>query len=283
MPLVTALRVHPVKSFAPVPVSEALVEPWGLEHDRRWMLIDRDGEMVSQRQDPRLGQFRATVPAAGRPGSLLIEAPDGQTLAVEPPDGKPQPVTMFGNPMETVEADPEVSAWFSRQLGADLRLVHQDDAIRRPTEHLVSLADGYPLQLASTSSLEALNQLIAAGHPDDPVRGAAVPMGRFRPNVVVEGAEAWAETGWLRLRIGEVEFQVAKQCGRCVMTTLDPDTGERRGPEPLRALGRHRRFGKTLGFGMLLVPVGPLGTLRVGDRVTVLEQGPLPEPDRRGD
>ncbi|QMU76301.1 MOSC domain-containing protein [Streptacidiphilus sp. PB12-B1b] len=278
---VTDLLVYPVKSLAPVVVPEAAVEPWGLEHDRRWMLVGADGEMVSQRQDPRLGQLRATPGIAGRPGSLLVEAPDGQSLEIEAPVGEPRPVTMFGDPMETVEAAQEASAWFSKLLDADLRLVYLDDAARRPTEHLVSLADGYPLQLASTASLDDLNRLIAGDHPDDPVRGAPVPMGRFRPNVVVEGAGAWAETGWLRLRIGAVEFRVAEQCGRCVMTTLDPATGDRRGPEPLKALGRHRKFGRTLGFGMLLVPVGELGTIRVGDRVTVLEQGPLPEPDRR--
>jgi uncharacterized protein YcbX len=283
MPRVTDLRVYPVKSFAPLVVPESVVEPWGLRHDRRWMLVDGDGEMVSQRQDPRLGQFRATPSGSGRPGALLVRAPGGQSLEIEAPVGEPRPVTMFGNPMETVEAPRETSAWFSELLGAELRLVYLDDAVRRPTEHLVSLADGYPLQVANTASLEALNQLIAEGHPDDPVRGAAVPMGRFRPNVVVEGFPAWAETGWQRIRIGEVEFRVAKQCGRCVMTTLDPDTGDRRGPEPLRALGRHRKFGKTLGFGMLLVPVGALGSIRVGDQVTVLAQGPLPEPDRQDD
>jgi len=281
MPTVTDLRIHPVKSLAPLSLQQSLVEPWGLRHDRRWMLVDAHGELVSQRQEPRLGQFHAVPLDDGRPGSLLLSSPEGQSLVLELPTGPTHPVTMFGLPMATVDAPAEASAWFSKLLDAELRLVHLADAADRPTAHPVNLADGYPVNLACSASLAALNELIAAGHPDDPVKGAAVPMGRFRPNVVVDGTEAWAETGWLRVRIGEVEFRVAEQCGRCVMTTLDPETSERRGPEPLRALGRHRKFGRTLGFAMQLLPVGPLGTLRVGDRLTVLEQGPLPVPEKR--
>jgi uncharacterized protein YcbX len=94
-------------------------------------------------------------------------------------------------------------------------------------------------------------------------------MNRFRPNVVVAGAPAWAEDDWTRIAIGEVTFRVAKTCGRCVVTTTDQDTAER-GKEPLRTLGRHRRFGGELVFGQNLVPEST-GTLRLGDRVTVLE------------
>jgi uncharacterized protein YcbX len=272
----TDLRIHPVKSLAPVPVRTARVEPWGLRDDRRWMLVDAGGKMVSQREDPRLGQLVATVPA---PGTLLLSAAGATPLTVVAPTGPLVPVSVFGLDFESVDAGDEAAKWFSALLGADLRLIHQDKAERRPLEVVTSLADGAPLLVTNSSSLAALNDLIAADHPDDPVKGAPVPMGRFRTNLVVDGAEAWAETGWRRIRVGEVEFRVMQQCGRCVMTTLDPDTGERRGPEPLRALGRHRKFGRTLGFGMQIVPVGPLGELRVGDPVTVLEQGPLPQPE----
>jgi uncharacterized protein YcbX len=272
----TDLRIHPVKSLAPVPVRTARVEPWGLRDDRRWMLVDAGGKMVSQREDPRLGQLVATVPA---PGTLLLSAAGATPLTVVAPTGPLVPVSVFGLDFESVDAGDEAARWFSALLGADLRLIHQDKAERRPLEVVTSLADGAPLLVTNSSSLAALNDLIAADHPDDPVKGAPVPMGRFRTNLVVDGAEAWAETGWRRIRVGEVEFRVMQQCGRCVMTTLDPDTGERRGPEPLRALGRHRKFGRTLGFGMQIVPVGPLGELRVGDPVTVLEQGPLPQPE----
>ncbi|MFC1407888.1 MOSC domain-containing protein [Streptacidiphilus sp. N1-12] len=284
--LLTDLRIHPVKSLAPVPLARVRVEPWGLAGDRRWMLVDAAGKMVSQREDPRLGQISPSLP---RPGTLLVTAPGAGTLTVAEPQAGPQqdrllPVTLFGVGFEAVHAGEEAAAWFSRLLGAELRLVFQDRAERRPMPVPTSLADGYPLLLTSTASLDALNAHIAADHPDDPVKGAPLPMGRFRANLVVEGAEPWAETGWKRIRIGGTEFRVEQQCGRCVITTLDPETGERRGPEPLRALARHRRFGDSLAFGMQMTPLGPadeLGELRVGDPVTVLESGPLPEPRSR--
>lgn len=93
-------------------------------------------------------------------------------------------------------------------------------------------------------------------------------MNRFRPNVVVAGTAAWAEDGWSRIAIGEVAFRVAKMCGRCVVTTTDQETAER-GREPLRTLGRHRRFGNQLVFGQNLVPENP-GTIRVGDPFRIL-------------
>ena len=271
----TDLRIYPVKSLAPVPVRQVEIEPWGPAGDRRWMVVDAAGKMVSQREDPRLGQITATLP---EPGVLQLVS-DGRVLRLSEPDGALVPVSLFGLGFELVDAGDEAAAWLRKVLGRELRLVHQDRPERRPLEVVTSLADGYPLLVTSTASLEALNVLIARDHPEDPVKGAPVPMGRFRSNFVVEGAEAWAETGWRRIRVGEVEFEVVQQCGRCVMTTLDPATGERRGPEPLRALGRHRKFGRTLGFGMQLAPVGT-GAVRVGDEVVVLAEGPLPEPER---
>ncbi|WP_042397709.1 MOSC domain-containing protein [Streptacidiphilus carbonis] len=277
---VTDLRIHPVKSLAPVPLREVEIEPWGPAGDRRWMVVDANGRMVSQREDPRLGQLTATLP---EPGVLELAA-DGLVLRVPEPGKAPGeaalvPVTLFGTGFELVDAGEAAASWLRKVLGRELRLVHQDRPERRPLEVVTSLADGYPLLVTSTASLADLNRLIALDHPDDPVRGAPVPITRFRSNVVVDGARPWAETGWRRIRVGEAEFEVVQQCGRCVMTTLDPATGERRGPEPLRALGRHRKFGPTLGFGMQLAPVRT-GTVRVGDEVVVLAEGPLPEPER---
>jgi uncharacterized protein YcbX len=270
----TDLVIYPVKSFAPVPLGQVEIEPWGPAGDRRWMVVDAAGTMVSQREDPRLGQITASLP---EPGVLELES-GGERLRLSEPDGALLPVSVFGLGFELVDAGDAAAAWLRKVLGRELRLVHQDRPERRPLEVTTSLADAYPLLVTSTASLDALNELIALDHPDDPVKGAAVPMGRFRSNRVVRGAEAWAETGWRRIRVGEVEFEVVQQCGRCVMTTLDPATGERRGPEPLRALGRHRRFGRTLAFGMHLAPVGS-GVVRVGDEVVVLAEGPLPEPE----
>ena len=267
-----SIHVHPVKAFRGLAPREAVVEPWGLTGDRRWVLIDDGGKVVTQRQQPRLALAAAELLPDG---GLRLSAPGTEPLTVPvPPPVGTVPVEIFRDKVEGVPAEGTAPhAWCSAYVGAAVRLVHMDDpATRRPVDpdhalpgETVSFADGYPLLLTTTASLDALNSLIAQGdHPDQ----GPLPMNRFRPNVVVSGTAAWAEDGWSRLAIGEVVFRVAKTCGRCVVTTTDQATAER-GKEPLRTLGRHRRFGDRLVFGQNLVPQSA-GTIRVGDPVEIL-------------
>ncbi|MEU6476924.1 MOSC N-terminal beta barrel domain-containing protein [Streptomyces sp. NPDC047017] len=270
-----SIHIHPVKAFRAVGLREALVEPWGLAGDRRWVVIDDGGKVVTQRQQPLLALAVAEL-APG--GGLLLSAPGQDPVTVPVPVPVPQPgatvtVDIFGDKVEAVPAGPAAHAWCGALVGADVRLVHMDDpATRRPVDpdyarpgETVNFADGYPLLLTSVASLDSLNSLIAEG--DRPDEGP-VPMDRFRPSVVVAGPPAWAEDDWQRVAIGEVTFRVAKMSGRCVVTTTDQSTGAR-GKEPLRTLGRHRRFGGSLVFGQNLVPEST-GTIRVGDPFTVL-------------
>lgn len=269
---VQALHVHPVKSVAGAAPDEVAVEPWGLSGDRRWALVDAWGAVVTQREQARL-TLASARPADG--GGIVLSAPGMPDLGVEVPGPAPsEPVRLFGKKVETVAASSTAADWFSTYLGAPVRLVHLDDpAVRRPVDpryalpgETVSLADAYPVLLATTASLDALNAWIAQG--EHPAEGP-LPMTRFRPNLVVAGAEAWAEDGWRRIAIGDAVFRGVRECGRCVVTTIDPLTAER-GKEPLRTLAAHRRIGKSLAFGRQLVPVRP-GTIRVGDEVRVLE------------
>ncbi|MFJ9642084.1 MOSC domain-containing protein [Streptomyces sp. NPDC101206] len=269
---VRSLHVHPVKSVAGAAPDEVAVEPWGLSADRRWALVDSAGKVITQREQPRLALASAR-PLEG--GGVAVAAPGMAGLVVEVPDPGPlEPVALFGKKVETVVAARAGGDWFSTYLGIPVRLVHMDDpAVRRPVDpdyalpgETVSLADGYPVLLTTLASLDALNLLIAQGdHPEE----GPLPMDRFRPNVVVAGAEAWAEDGWRRIAIGDAVFRGARECGRCVVTTTDQRTAER-GKEPLKTLARHRRIGKSLAFGRLLVPVRT-GTVHVGDEVRVLE------------
>ncbi|MFJ8942552.1 MOSC domain-containing protein [Streptomyces sp. NPDC102395] len=265
-----SIHIHPVKAFRSVSLREAVVEPWGLAGDRRWALIDDGGKVVTQRQQPRLAQAAAELLPGG---GLRLSAPGLEPLTVEVPE-PPATVSMeiFSDKVKAVVAEEAAHAWCSAYLGADVRLVHMDDpATRRPVdpEHAlpgetVSFADGYPLLVTAGASLDALNALIAAGgHAAE----GPLPMDRFRPNLVVAGTEPWAEDGWSRISVGEVDFRVAKMCGRCVVTTTDQSTSDR-GKEPLYSLGRHRRIDGKLMFGQNLVPVSG-GTIRVGDPVRV--------------
>jgi uncharacterized protein YcbX len=172
--------------------------------------------------------------------------------------------------MLAAAAGPAADAWFSAYVGEPARLVYLDDPTRRAVDpefgrdgDVVSFADGYPLLLTSTASLDQLGDwLVAEG--DEPL-----PMNRFRPSAVVNGFDPWAEDRWRRVRIGDVSFRVVKPCGRCVVTTTDQFTGER-GSQPLRMLAKRRRFGQKLVFGQNLIPDTP-SQIRVGDPVEVTE------------
>ncbi|MET8569549.1 MOSC N-terminal beta barrel domain-containing protein [Streptomyces sp. NPDC004783] len=268
-----SIHVHPVKAFRALAPGRAVVEPWGLAGDRRWMLVDDRGKVVTQREQPRLALAAAELLPGG---GIRLSAPGRTPLTVPVPQpAETVPVEIFRDKVEAVPArDDAAHAWCSAYLGAKVRLVHLDEpATRRPVDprhalpgETVSFADGYPLLLTTTASLDALNSLIAEG------RHAAegpLPMNRFRPNLVVSGTAAWAEDGWSRVTVGEVAFRVAKPSGRCVVTTTDQHSAER-GKEPLHTLGRHRRIDGKLVFGQNLVPLGP-GTIRVGDPVTIAE------------
>ncbi|MFF8100338.1 MOSC domain-containing protein [Streptomyces sp. NPDC014986] len=266
---VHSIHIHPVKAFRSLPLREVVVEPWGPAGDRRWMLVDDGGKVVTQRRHPRLALAGAELLPGG---GVRLSAPGAAPVTVAVPvSGGTVPVDLFGTEVEVVPAeDAAVHAWCSAFLGTGVRLVHLDDpATRRPVDpdyalpgETVSFADGYPLLLTTTASLGHLNSLIAeGGHPDE----GPLPMNRFRPNVVVEGTAPWEEELWRRITIGEVAFRVAKQCARCVVTTTDQDTA-RRGREPLHTLAKHQRTGGKLLFGQNLVPLST-GTIRVGDPV----------------
>ena len=266
-----AITVFPVKSCRGTRVDTATVQPWGLEGDRRWMLVDDAGDVVTAREHPRLLLAR---PALRPDGGLDLTHPDAAPLTVAAPDAPLVPVQIWKSRLPAAIASDEAHAWFSKIAGIALRLVHLDDPTRRrinpdfsrPTDR-VSFADGYPLLLATTASLDALNDLIAAGpRPEE----GPLPMTRFRPNVVVAGAQAWEEDGWRRLRIGQAEFRAVKGCNRCVMTMIDPDTLAKN-KEPIATLARHRRWEGETWFAMNLVPDTPGATIHIGDEVEVLE------------
>jgi len=270
-PVLSSLHIYPVKSCRRVDLDETMVEPWGLAGDRRWVVIGEDTVRLTQRTVPRMALVRPEYAADGR---LTLRAPGMPDLELAPPlraQGAAAIAVTVGRFSGHAAAGGEAAdEWFTEFLGCAARLAYMDDTSVRPTnpeysreQDRVSFADGYPLLLASTASLSALGSWIAE------MGGDPVPMTRFRPNVVIDGTEPWAEEDWTRVRLGEQVFRVVKPCDRCVMTTVDPERGEFDGRQPLRALRKNHRTGKLVYFGMNLVP-DTVGPLRVGDDFAVL-------------
>ena len=264
---------YPVKSCRGQQLAEAVVEPWGLAGDRRWMLTDADGKFVTARDHPAL----VLVTPAIDDGAIWLRTPGLPDLKVPVPadDAPVTPVRVWASELDAAVAGDEAGQWLSKVTGFDARLVYLDDPTRRKTNpdysqdgDLVSFADGFPLLATTESSLERLNEWIAAG---DHAAEGPLPMARFRPNVVIAGAEPFAEDDWRRVMIGDMTFRVAKPCGRCVLTTVDPETATK-GKEPLATLARHRRWDGNVWFGVNLIPDAPRqGAIRVGDPAEILE------------
>jgi uncharacterized protein len=272
----SALYIYPVKSLRGIAVSTAAVTDRGLHMDRRWMLVDAAGRFMSQRQTPRM----ALVSVAVREGGLALDAPGMEPLLVpfEAPTPEPLEVEVWRDRCEARTVGPSFDRWFTRFLGQDCRLVQMPEETLRPVDPIyaahpddhVSFADGYPFLLISEASLDDLNRRLRERD------AAPVDMIRFRPNLVVRGAQAYAEDDWKRLRIASTEFRVVKPCSRCVIPTVDLATGEK-GREPLATLTQYRRRDNKVFFGQNLVhewpSVGPAPVLRVGDAVELMDPG----------
>ncbi|MFC7489701.1 MULTISPECIES: MOSC domain-containing protein [unclassified Knoellia] len=274
---VVGLNVHPVKSTAVRPVRSAAVELPGFAGDRRWMVIDAEGVLVSARELPRLFSISADTPETSSEvtATLRLRAPGMPDLQLPGTGSEVLPVRLHRHDLTGALEAPEADEWVSRVAGVPgLRLVRCVDPTRRALnpdfsqggDH-TAYADGYPVTLASQRSLGRLNDWIAEGAVD---RGEPVPeplsIERFRPNVVIGGdLEAFVEDRWSTVRLGEVTFRVAKPVDRCVMTTIDPGTLAT-SKEPIRTLARHRRWNGKTWFAMQLIP-DSTGVVRVGDEV----------------
>lgn len=266
---VSSLWIFPVKSFRGAAHATARILPWGLEGDRRWMLATPEGACLTQREYPRM----ALIQAQNHEDGVVFISPSGSRMFAEfpRPDAATLAVMIWGDTVPARVADDAANAWLGAELGADCRLVHMADMAARPIDpryarpdETVSFADGFPLLIATQSSLDDLNARLAS----------PITMLRFRPNLVIEGAPAWDEDSWHLIRAGEAIFEIAKPCDRCVLTTIDPETGQKPDPrEPLRTLAQFRRDVRNkVIFGQNVIP-RRLGIVRVGDEVEILARG----------
>ena len=255
---------YPVKSLRGNQLRSATVDARGISLDRHWMLVDGQGTFLSQRQLPRMVLVKTQVEDQG----LHLSAPGMPELTIpHTSDGtNTVRVKVWRDECEAQTADPRADSWLSEFLGRDCRLVLLAPGTVRQVDpdyalhgDQVGFADGFPFLLISQASLDDLNLRLPA----------PLSMERFRPNLVISGCDAYAEDSWQRIRIGELVFRVAKPCSRCVIPTIDPDTGSRQGDEPLKTLLQYRKQGNKVMFGQNLLHEGG-GSLDQGMRVEIL-------------
>jgi uncharacterized protein YcbX len=256
-PILSAVNVYPIKSAGGIAAEEWEVDDFGLCYDRRWMLVDGRGGMVTQRTHPRLALAR---PAIER-DRLIVRAPGREplTLPLHPSLSVTTTVTIWDDACLALWQGEAAARWFSALLGADVSLVYMPQSTWRPAgvafappSSRVSFADAYPILLLSEESLADLNRRMAV----------PLPMNRFRPNLVMRGGPAFGEDELGAFTIGEIGFRAVKPCDRCVITTTDQDTADR-GVEPLRTLATFRKQDGKVYFGQNVVHHGA-GRLAVG-------------------
>ena len=261
---VSSLNFYPVKSCRGTPLSEAAIGARGIVGDRSFMLVNGDGRFLSQREIPRMALVEPRLTDA----TLSLAAPGREALSIPMlTDGERRRVTVWRDSCDAIDQGNEAAEWASDFLGVSCRLVRIAADAVRPVDRdfavsdsdQVSFVDGYPFLLTTEESLADLNDRM----------DAPLPMNRFRPNIVVSGVEPFAEDGWRRIRIGEIEFSVVKPCARCAITTTDQSTAKR-GKETLRTLATYRDVpGQGVMFGQNLIH-RTTGTLRVGDMVDLI-------------
>lgn len=270
----SSLHLYPVKSLRGCTVDEAVLDPLGLVGDRRFMVIDENGRFLTQRTLPRMALI--TTALAADTLTLSAEGAGSATVSRAPDPAAPlRAVSVWKSEgLLAEDCGDAVAEWLADFLGTSCRLVRIGAKFRRPVStpevagpgDLVSFADGFPFLVLSEATLADLNdRLVAQG-------GEALPMDRFRPNLVVAGAEAFAEDTWTRFRIGTVTFRAGGPCTRCAVTTTDQKTALR-GREPLRTLATYRRSAADptdVNFGQNLIHETKAGRLGVGDPVEIL-------------
>ncbi len=268
--ILSEINIYPIKSFSGISVQNAMVEKRGLQSDRRWMLTDEKQNFLTQRNFPKM----ATVSVEILENGLRVsQSNDELIIPFEPNTNKTEIVKIWSSRCRAQVYEEKINKWFSDALETNCRLVLMPAETKRKVNYfyavhkddVVSFADAYPFLLIGESSLADLNSRLEK----------PVPMNRFRPNLVVSGADAFAEDGWTRIRIGDVVFHLVKPCARCVVTTIDQSNGAKQGVEPLKTLASFRipkrSIKKKILFGQNLIAEDVGKIVNVGDAVEVLE------------
>jgi len=264
------INIYPIKSLKGIALKNSLVEERGLRFDRRWMLADEKNKFLTQREFPKMATINVEILETGL---RVSHENNKKKISFAPNTNETATVKIWSGRCRAKIYESETNEWFSDILQTNCKLALMPEETRRKVNYFyavhkddtVSFADGYPFLLIGENSLADLNAKLET----------PVPMNRFRPNFVVSDAEGFAEDGWKKIKIGNVIFHVVKPCGRCVITTIEQETGVFGGKEPLKTLASYRipkrSVKKKILFGQNLIAENAGGILKLGDKVEVIE------------
>ncbi|MYM72563.1 MOSC domain-containing protein [Duganella sp. FT134W] len=279
MPTLSAITLYPIKSCAGIALQEVTLTSLGLMteqiYDREWMVVDSNGACLTQREYPRMALITPTIKATTlelrAPGMLRLEIP----LGLPDPASAPSLTThIWEDTVLAYDCDALTAEWFTKAIGVPCRLVRFHANAERAVstkwtgglQTSTMFSDGYPILVVGSASLDDLNQkLVAAGRN-------ALPMNRFRPNLVIDGIDAFEEDYADSYQLGEVVLKPVKPCPRCPMPSVDQTTGEF-GPDPMDIMQSYRAKPELEGalcFGMNAILIaGEDQLVRVGQEIEV--------------
>jgi uncharacterized protein YcbX len=261
---VSDLYIYPIKACRGTQLSQAEVTLKGFLWDREMMLVDAKGKFITQREYPQLATVSVTIT-----GDDFHLKASQDSLTFQPNlIGEKLAVQVWRSQTIAIDQGEEIAQWFEKILNIPCRLVRQSPDYLRPVnsqyagnDHTpVSFADGYPILLTNTASLDDLNRRLIE----------PVPMNRFRPNIVISSDRAFSESSWQKIVIGDITYSLVKPCSRCIVTTTDQKTGTRNPQmEPLKTLSSFRSFPGGIMFGENVIPE-TTGIIKVGDPIAVI-------------
>jgi uncharacterized protein YcbX len=264
--ILSDIYIYPVKSLAGIRVEHWDVVETGLKYDRQWMLIDEQGQFLSQRRLPKMALIQTRVSES----ELILSAENFADLhlPLESKGGAIIPSIVWEDYCDALHVSNIADAWFSDVLQMPCKLVYLPTQTKRGVDlkyaneaDRVAFSDGFPFLIVSENSLNSLNSQL-----ENPVE-----MARFRPNLVISNCEAYAEDFWREIQIGSINFRLPKPCSRCSVPAINPHTAEV-GKEPLTTLNRLRKMNGKIYFGQNALH-DSCGDLKIGDAVTVRISG----------
>ncbi|RYY30282.1 MAG: MOSC domain-containing protein [Sphingobacteriaceae bacterium] len=266
---ISGLFIYPIKSLGGISLKKATVTERGLEHDRRWMLVDAQNRFLSQREIHEMALLYVEL----TPKGLLVMHKKKPEEFIAIPflfDANEEAVcTVWDDECQAEFVDTEIDKWFTRILKVKCRLVYMpknskrlvDQRYAKP-DQITSFSDAYPFLLAGEASLKELNSRLT-----EPVL-----MDRFRPNIVFTGGEAFLEDELSQFQINELNFYGVKPCARCPVINIDQESGVS-GKEPTKTLAGYRKKNHKIYFGQNLVHDGE-GSIGIGDELVIKEIKP---------
>ncbi len=266
--IVSDIYIYPIKSLGGFSVTEAMVTATGFQHDRRWMLVDKDAKFMTQRQVAAMALLQTAITTEG---VYVYHKQHPEMNITIPFLLSPASIKQVKVWKDMCEAwcydDIIINSWFSEMLETECELVYMQDDTKRMVDtdyaknnEVTSFSDGYPFLIIGQSSLDELNRKLEK----------PLPIDRFRPNIVFTSGEPHAEDSWKHITINAIDFYGVKTCGRCIVTTIDQQTAVA-GKEPLKTLASYRTVDSKVKFGMNLLHKGE-GVIKVGQKIKIHNQ-----------